>query len=94
MMASIIRCRAGDSRGQAWISFSRRLSDSELVLAGVVPFVVASGMLRAEEAGFSGDFGWHRRPVDTQERELAHPRSNSMITRPPTELKGNSPRRA
>jgi hypothetical protein len=55
-MNSIICWRAGVNRGQAWISFSRRLSDSASVLAAVVAFVIAFGMLRAEEAGFCGRF--------------------------------------
>jgi hypothetical protein len=56
MMASIIRCRAGANRGQTWISFSRRSSDSASVPAAVVAFVVAFGILRAEEADFCGRF--------------------------------------
>jgi hypothetical protein len=55
-MDSIIRCRAGVNRGQAWIGFRRRSSDAAPVPAGVVAFVVALGMLRAEEAGFCGRF--------------------------------------
>jgi len=55
-MDSIIRCRARLNRGQAWISFSRRSSDSASALAAVVAFVVAFGKLCSEEVGFCGRF--------------------------------------